>query len=252
MNPDILVFFDKKSAALPLYEKFEKRVLEEVADVHVKVQKTQITFSNRHGFAFVSFLPVRKAKDRPEPYLTVTFGLSHRVGSPRIDAAVEPYPNRWTHHVMIGEPEVTKYICAAGKFSAEEIRKRLETEQENGRQFHVQYWPVFELRTGELVGCCGLRPHGTCAENGGESRIKEYEIGFHLRPEFWGQGYAAECAGAVIRYAFDTLGAEKLFAGHNPNNVRSKKVLAKLGFQYTGDEFYEPTGLYHPSYELRR
>ena len=159
--------------------------------------------------------------------------------------------------LLWGDPEVTKYICAAGKFSAEEIRKRLETEQENGRLFHVQYWPVFELRTGKLVGCCGLRPHGTCAENGGkndgkQSSIKEYEIGFHLRPEFWGQGYAAECAGAVIRYAFDTLGADKLFAGHNPNNVRSKKVLAKLGFQYTGDEFYEPTGLYHPSYELRR
>lgn len=162
--------------------------------------------------------------------------------------------------LLWGNPDVTKYICASGVFLEEEIEKRLKTEIENETRFHVQYWPVFELQTGELIGCCGLRPHGACTENGGkndredgcESSVKEYEIGFHLRPVFWGQGYAAECAGAVIRYAFDVLGAEKLFAGHNPHNVRSKRVLTRLGFQYTGDEYYEPTGLCHPSYELKR
>ena len=78
----------------------------------------------------------------------------------------------------------------------------------------------------------------------------EYEIGFHLRPAYWRQGYAAECARAVIDYAFSTLEAKKLFAGHNPNNTASAKVLGKLGFAYIGDEFYAPTGLNHPSYEL--
>ena len=75
-------------------------------------------------------------------------------------------------------------------------------------------------------------------------------VATHLRPEFWGQGYAAESANAVIEYAFTVLKANKLFAGHNPNNNKSQKLLNKLGFIYIGDEFYEPTGLYHPSYEL--
>ena len=52
----------------------------------------------------------------------------------------------------------------------------------------------------------------------------------------------------MIKYAFEELGAEKLFAGHNPDNTASSKLLKKLGFHYTGDEYYEPTGLYHPSY----
>lgn len=99
---------------------------------------------------------------------------------------------------------------------------------------------VFELATNDLIGCCGLRPY----------KINEYAIGFHLRPEFWRHGYAAEAANAVIEYAFTVLKAEKLFAGHNPNNIKSRKLLEKLGF-YIGDEFYEPTGLYHPSYELK-
>lgn len=107
-------------------------------------------------------------------------------------------------------------------------------------QYHIQYWPIFELKSGELIGCCGLRPYAA----------KEYEMVFHLRPEFWRRGLAAEAANAVITYAFAALQAEKLFAGHNPKNTASKKVLLKLGFHYVGDEFYEPTGLYHPTYEL--
>ena len=82
-------------------------------------------------------------------------------------------------------------------------------------------------------------------------RGRVYELGFHLRPKFWGQGYAAEAAAAAIQYAFDTLGAEGLFAGHNPRNTASKRVLERIGFRYVRDEYYEPTVLYHPSYELR-
>ena len=37
--------------------------------------------------------------------LTITFGLPRRVESTRINAAAEPRPGRWTHHVMIGTGE---------------------------------------------------------------------------------------------------------------------------------------------------
>ncbi len=136
-----------------------------------------------------------------------------------------------------GNPEVTRFICASGIFTAEDITSRLETEISNERIYHVQYWPVFELSSHDLIGCCGLRPHG---EN-------EYELGFHLLPRFWGQGYAAETAKAVIDYAFNTLNAEALFAGHHPENTTSAKVLQKLGFIYTGDEFYQKIGKRTPS-----
>lgn len=143
--------------------------------------------------------------------------------------------------LLWGEPDVTKFICSSGKFSEEDIADRLKKEINNGTQFHVQYWPIFERTSGELIGCCGLRPYSE----------KEYELGFHLRQKFWQQGYAVESATAVIEYAFTVLKAKRLFAGHNPRNIASAKVLGKLGFTYIGDEFYEPTGLYHPSYELR-
>lgn len=108
---------------MPLYEAFEQRVLAEIEGVGIKVQKTQIAFSNRHNFAFVSFMPVRKAGERPDGYIVVTFGLDHRVDNPRIDVAVEPYPKRWTHHVLIAEQEeidgeLMEWVKEAARFSA--------------------------------------------------------------------------------------------------------------------------------------
>ena len=100
---EILQFFDAHPDAFPLYDKFEKCVMEHVPEARIKVQKTQISFYNRHMFACVSFARVRKKKDCPDSYIVVTFGLDRRAVSPRIDIATEPYPNRWTHHVLISE-----------------------------------------------------------------------------------------------------------------------------------------------------
>lgn len=127
MTQDTLFFFNKHPDALPLYELFEQKLLSELGGADIKVQKTQISFSNKHNFAFVSFLPVRKAKERPQTYIVITFGLGHRVESPRIDATTEPYPNRWTHHVLISEPEeideeLMGWVKEAAAFSAAKRR----------------------------------------------------------------------------------------------------------------------------------
>ena len=105
VSADELFFFDLNQDALPLYESFREAVLEKVPDTRIEVRKTQISFFNRHMYAAVSFAPVRRVKNRPDPFLTITFGIPYRKESARIDVAVEPYPNRWTHHVMIGSVE---------------------------------------------------------------------------------------------------------------------------------------------------
>lgn len=124
MNSDILFFFGEHMDALPIYERLEGLILEQIPDVKIKVAKTQITFANKRGFAFVSFNPCRKAKERPTVWLTVTFGLGYRKKSGRIDIATEPYPNRWTHHVMVGsadeiDEELMDWIKEAASFSAD-------------------------------------------------------------------------------------------------------------------------------------
>ena len=123
MDAEILFFFNEHMDALPLYQRLETLILEQIPDVRIKVSKTQIGFFNKRGFAFVSFNPCRRAKDRPETWMTVTFGLAFRVDDPRIDVATEPYPNRWTHHVTVSRVEdmdgqLLGWIREAAVFSA--------------------------------------------------------------------------------------------------------------------------------------
>lgn len=140
-----------------------------------------------------------------------------------------------------GDIRVTRLI--GGPFSEREVRERLAKEIELKNELGVQYWPVFLLVDGEFVGCCGLRPYRL------EERI--CELGFHFRPVHWGKGFAVEAAGAVIAHAFESTGARGLFAGHHPENLASARVLEKLGFQFTHEELYAPTGRMHRCYILK-
>jgi RimJ/RimL family protein N-acetyltransferase len=141
-----------------------------------------------------------------------------------------------------GDPAVTRFIAIA-PLSETQIRTRLEREVEMQQDHAIQYWPIF-LRGGEHVGCCGLRPHGDDPATP--------EFGVHIASRHWRCGYASEAAASVIGHAFTVLGAKALFAGHNPANAASRNLLTRLGFVYTHDEYYEPTGLRHPSYLLTR
>ena len=105
MDGDILFFFQQDPAVLPLYETLEARIQAELGPVQCKVQKTQISFYKKHLFGCVSFLRVKKKKELPEHYLTLTFGLDHPPESPRIAVVTEPYPRRWTHHLVLSRPE---------------------------------------------------------------------------------------------------------------------------------------------------
>lgn len=143
-----------------------------------------------------------------------------------------------------GNPEVTNFIVANGKMSKEQIQQRLKKEIETYNNDNIQYWPIYFIETNQNIGCCGLRPY--------DSENKIFEIGVHLKEKYWGKGFAKEGCLAVIEYAFKTLKVNALFAGHNPKNVASAQLLKKLGFTYTHDEFYPPTGLYHPSYLMTK
>ena len=101
---DLLFFFDGKPLELGLYEALFARMEAAFPQASVKVQKSQISFYQRHLFAAAS-LPVRRKKTWPEHCLVVTVGLHRRLDSPRVAVAVEPYPGRWTHHILLTAAE---------------------------------------------------------------------------------------------------------------------------------------------------
>lgn len=101
---DELLFFDGHRGALPLYEAFAGALLERFPEASMRVQKTQITFSNRYIFACVSFARVKRKAELPDPYLVITLGLSYPLESDRVAVKTEPYPGRWTTHIVVSDP----------------------------------------------------------------------------------------------------------------------------------------------------
>ena len=95
----LLAFFDGRPEEAALARALLRGILSALPETQVQVQKTQITLKHRHVFAALS-LP-RRSRDRKGHKLTLTLGLTHRLDSPRVDIATEPYPGRWTHHVPV-------------------------------------------------------------------------------------------------------------------------------------------------------
>ena len=101
---DTLFFFDRHQAVYPLYACFQEKLLARFPESRIKVQKTQISYYNRHLYACVSFLKVKKKAELPEDYFVLTLGLSDPLESDRVAVKTEPYPGRWTTHFVISSP----------------------------------------------------------------------------------------------------------------------------------------------------
>lgn len=101
---DELLFFHEHTAAIPLYEAFAGELFRRFPNTSVRVQKSQITFSNRHVYACVSFARVKKKAELPEAYIVITLGLPGPLDSDRVAVKTEPYPGRWTTHIVVSGP----------------------------------------------------------------------------------------------------------------------------------------------------
>ena len=85
---------------------------------------------------------------------------------------------------------------------------------------------AIDKETGKPVMYSGLH-----AVNWG---LKEFQIGHWVRESAQGNGYAKEAANALIRYAFDQLGANRLVMCHVEGNKASEHIIKSLGMEYEG------------------
>lgn len=100
-------------------------------------------------------------------------------------------------------------------------------------------------REQRLVGCIGLHPVSADIVAHAPDLAGELEPTIALAPEHWGRGYAAEALQAVLVHAFETLGLEHLVAVVDAPNLRSHRLMLRVGFSQTGST---ATG---PCYRLR-
>jgi len=99
-------------------------------------------------------------------------------------------------------------------------------------------WAIERTADGHLLGTLLLKP--IPASQGLE--LNDTEIGWHLHPDAWGNGYATEAAGGLLEHAWRS-GLDEVFAVTYPENVASQAVCRRLGMTHLGptDRYYDIT-----------
>ena len=100
-NKEIEAFFAGKIEAKALFMAVDRKI-RSIGPAIIKVSKTQISFATRTQFAWV-WMPQPTDRKRPMHSLVLSFGCGRQIVHDQIVEAIEPYPGRWTHHVIIAE-----------------------------------------------------------------------------------------------------------------------------------------------------
>jgi RimJ/RimL family protein N-acetyltransferase len=121
---------------------------------------------------------------------------------------------------VLGDPVAMQYYPSAFDRKGVEwwIQKNLDRYDRDGHGL----WAMVLKKSGEVIGDCG------CTLQEVEGR-EELEIGYHVRRDQWGRGFATEAARACMEYAFGKLGAARVISIIRPENVASRRVAEKNG-----------------------
>jgi RimJ/RimL family protein N-acetyltransferase len=100
-------------------------------------------------------------------------------------------------------------------------------------------WAITRRDDGAVVGTVMLQRLPLSGPTRPLTPSDDYEVGWHLHPDHWGQGYATEAAAAAVQRGFDA-GLAEIFAIIYPENTASKRVAERLGMGYVGrsDRYY--------------
>jgi ribosomal-protein-alanine N-acetyltransferase len=128
-------------------------------------------------------------------------------------------------------PELVPLI-GAREVAATTLRIPHPYEEKHAREFLASVAKENELRLaimlqkdGKLCGGIGLHP---------EMEHNRAELGYWIGVPYWGNGYATEAARAVVRYGFEQLKMNRIFASHFKGNLASQNVLRKIGMKHEG------------------
>jgi len=121
---------------------------------------------------------------------------------------------------MCADPVVMRFLAQGRPASRAESWRHMAMVLGHWTLRGYGMWAVEERSSGEMVGRVGCwMPEGWPG----------LEIGWTLRRGFWGRGFATEAARASLRYAFDTLGADKVVHLIDPDNAASIRLAERLG-----------------------
>ena len=130
------------------------------------------------------------------------------------------------------DPEVMTYFPRP--LTLDESRNSVQRFQKYYTDYGYTFYAVDRLDTAEFIGFIGMMYQTF------ESFFTPcVEIGWRLKCSVWGKGFATEGAKACLNYGFDTLGFSEIYSITAIPNLRSEKVMQRIGMERIG-EFDHP------------
>lgn len=132
--------------------------------------------------------------------------------------------------------EVHQYLGNQPITLLEQARENIENIRGQYRENGIARWAVIEKSTGKFIGWAGLKLITEPVNN----HIDYYDLGYRFIKEYWGRGFATECAKASLKYGFEILRPGAIYAMAHIDNTASRHVLEKCGltcletFDYSG------------------
>ncbi|WP_163509282.1 GNAT family N-acetyltransferase [Fodinicola acaciae] len=123
---------------------------------------------------------------------------------------------------LFADPAVMRYYPRTK--TREEAQGWIDWSKRLYRDEGFGLW-ILTLRSGEFIGDCGLTVQVV-------EGVREIEVGYHVRADLQGNGYATEAAAACRDHAAKALGVRRLVAIIHPDNVPSQRVAEKIGLSY--------------------
>jgi ribosomal-protein-alanine N-acetyltransferase len=166
------------------------------------------------------------------------------------------YPQLTTSHLLLrafAEADIPRLITLAGDY--EVARNTLNIPEADARHWlhltqqaraqNTAFPFALELHaTGEFIGGIGLTL---------EPRFDRAEVGYWLGQPYWGRGLATEALAAVLRFGFEELQLNKMYATHHADNLASGRVMQKNGMRKEGElvQHSKRDGQYHDLWQYR-
>jgi ribosomal-protein-alanine N-acetyltransferase len=143
--------------------------------------------------------------------------------------------------LILSDPETMKHYPAPLDLAG--TQQWIERNQRRYADDGVGLWAMVLQATHEMVGDCGI-----IRQQVGDEHL--YEIGYHLRRDYWGQGYATEAAIACREWGFTNLKVDRLISLIRPENVPSRRVAERNGMTIWKEVDWR--GLRHCVYAVQR
>jgi RimJ/RimL family protein N-acetyltransferase len=121
-------------------------------------------------------------------------------------------------------PSVNEFL--PGPLTREQSDERAERMDASFDRNGFGLWAVEVRNVTPFIGFIGLAvprfdaPFTPCVE-----------IGWRLSADYWGRGYATEGARAALAFAFDVVGLREVVSFTVPANLRSRRVMEKIGMK---------------------